>query len=53
MKRKKPCGCGTPGCYDIPELTNEEIFGAKKVPKCTCGADDMNHIKGCPRWFQR
>jgi hypothetical protein len=28
---KKPCACGIPGCYDIPELTKEEMARGKRV----------------------
>ena len=27
----EPCGCGTPGCTDIPELTEEDFKRARRV----------------------
>ena len=28
---KKPCACGIEGCYDMPELTAEQLAQGKRV----------------------
>lgn len=47
----------TPGINPWNEIAREtlkkEVKSKYSRKSCTCGADDMNHIQGCPRWFPR